>query len=406
MSQMTEQSPVTLPSSGTGARSQRRHESAQRRKRLLVRIFAAGVLIASIAGTAWLFSDNRSSDSVDTAAGEAELEVDGLPPGEASPKALIIQENSRGELSSVVVAVLTEANQGGSVIVIPPHTMVESPGLMLDPLSKAYEVGGTDQVETTVQNLLGVGFDHVVLTDRQSWSTLLGDLPSLQVNNPKDVQVMGADQRVTVPYPAGVLELTGDEIGAYLEAEGINESELDRMVRHSAVWTAWMAELGEVDQPIGESERDFTAFLGELSSGDIDWMLLPVETAGRLDGYEIYGPVRSEIEDLIRRVAPETRAESARRVGVQLLNGTGVPDLATQATEILVPAGGRIDLKGNALTFDHETTQIVYYRDEDRAAAERLYDALGLGEVVKSLNPLDAIDITVVLGFDFVERYT
>jgi len=276
----------------------------------------------------------------------------------------------------------------------------------LDPLTKAYEVGGIDHVETTVQNLLGIGFEHVVLTDARSWDSLLGDIESLAVDNAKDVTVMDGDQRAAVPYPAGINVLSGREIGGFIEAEGVNESELDRIVRSTAVWRAWMSSLSEIDQPIGDSERDFSAFLGELSSGDIDWTLLPVESSGRLDGSEVYGPLRSEIEDLIRLIAPETRGEAGRRVGVQILNGTGVPDLASSATEILVPAGARIDLKGNALTFDHDITQVVYYRDEFRAAAERLRVALDLGEVVKSLNPLDAIDVTVVLGFDFVDRYS
>ena len=47
----------------------------------------------------------------------------------------------------------------------------------------------------------------------------------------------------------------------------------------------------------------------------------------------------------------------------------------------------------------------MYYRDEQHAAATTIRDALGVGEIVKALNPIDVVDVTVVVGgADFVDR--
>lgn len=56
---------------------------------------------------------------------------------------------------------------------------------------------------------------------------------------------------------------------------------------------------------------------------------------------------------------------------------------------------------GAAAAFDQERTQVVYYRPSQQQAAQRLRDALGVGELVRALRPLDVVDVTVVVGRDF-----
>jgi hypothetical protein len=85
---------------------------------------------------------------------------------------------------------------------------------------------------------------------------------------------------------------------------------------------------------------------------------------------------------------------------VQILNGVGLPGLAEPVTELLIPTGAVVQLTGNALEFDHDVTQVVYYHDEYLDAAHRIRDELGVGEVVKQREPIDVVDITVVVGAD------
>jgi hypothetical protein len=103
-------------------------------------------------------------------------------------------------------------------------------------------------------------------------------------------------------------------------------------------------------------------------------------------------------------VAPGSAGRGAERIRVQVLNGTGTPGLAQQVQPVLAPVGAVVALSGNADRFDYETSQIVFYRDDDLDAARAVRRALGVGEVVRSLVVLDVVDLTVVIGGDFAAQ--
>jgi hypothetical protein len=90
---------------------------------------------------------------------------------------------------------------------------------------------------------------------------------------------------------------------------------------------------------------------------------------------------------------------------VQVLNGVGTPGLAQLVSPLLVPAGAQVTLSDNADRFDYAVTQVVYYDDARQADAEAVRAALGVGELVKSLADLDVVDVTVVIGADFVQAH-
>ena len=70
------------------------------------------------------------------------------------------------------------------------------------------------------------------------------------------------------------------------------------------------------------------------------------------------------------------------------------------AARRIVPAGGQVALTGNVPGFDVDETQVVYYRDDDRAAAQRLLDALECGSLRRANKPIDVVDVTVIIGAD------
>ena len=66
----------------------------------------------------------------------------------------------------------------------------------------------------------------------------------------------------------------------------------------------------------------------------------------------------------------------------------------------IVSAGGQVTLTGNVTNFGVAETQVVYYRDVDRADAQRLLDALGCGALRKAERELQVVDVTIVAGAD------
>jgi hypothetical protein len=137
----------------------------------------------------------------------------------------------------------------------------------------------------------------------------------------------------------------------------------------------------------------------------VRYEVLPVEAvaSGLAQDADLWSVKADELEAMVDRVAPEA-TPAAERIRVQVLNGTGEVGVAQIVQPLLVPAGASVALTGNADRFDYATTQVVFYDDADRAAAEAVRSALGVGEVVKSLTPLSVVDVTVVVGADLLQR--
>jgi hypothetical protein len=92
---------------------------------------------------------------------------------------------------------------------------------------------------------------------------------------------------------------------------------------------------------------------------------------------------------------------SPQRTRVQILNGTGAIGASPRVAKKLVPAGARVVLSGNADSFAYAQTQIVFYDRSQQQAAARIRQALGTGRLVLSRQPLDVVDVTVIIGKDF-----
>lgn len=390
---------VVLPTIGTGRRRARRQAEERRRRSRLVAGVAGAILVASLVGVAVLLLDRRDGGQLPEAAPDEEVaEV-----VEPAAKALLISVDEAGDLVAVTGLFLRSDRPGGAVLMIPVATYVDIPGFGFEPLAQARDVGGDDLVQLTLENLLGVGFDLVRVVDPRSWERLLADDDPIVVDNPADVAVASEDGAVRVRYPEGFVELSASEASAYLVATGFEEPELDRLARrHTAFWRAWLPLLAERDVGPGEVTRDLPPFLEQLAGGEVDVRLLPVEELFEQSSSTIYRVVGEDLDELMPEIAPETAGVAGSRVRVQLLNGVGTPGLAGRVSEILVPAGIRVDLRDNARTFDYDETRILYYRDEDLAAAEQVREALGVGEIVRDPNIIDVVDVTVIMGRDLV----
>jgi hypothetical protein len=115
---------------------------------------------------------------------------------------------------------------------------------------------------------------------------------------------------------------------------------------------------------------------------------------------ELYKVRTAELDRLVREVFPVPAGRVGDRPRVQILNGTGALGLADAVRNRLGP-GFDVRFTGNAATFDHDGTEVVFYDRAQQAAAERLRRALGVGTLVFSRRSLAVVDVTVVVGKDF-----
>jgi NAD(P)-dependent dehydrogenase (short-subunit alcohol dehydrogenase family) len=95
---------------------------------------------------------------------------------------------------------------------------------------------------------------------------------------------------------------------------------------------------------------------------------------------------------------------AADEIEVQILNGNGVPGIGQEVAQRLIAHGFRVLLTGNAQRLDYKKTLIVTYDSspQGQAMAERARELLGVGVVQVATQRQDIVDLTIVVGRDFL----
>lgn len=333
---------VALPPSGDGSRRRARTTSRKRRGGMpRIGWIAAIVVVVAALVAAFVWQWPRSTN------GDSFPKTLGSFPALGPPRAdLVVQRGAGGAVVDLALLVVRPPRLGGTVVRIPVRTMAEVPTLGLVTLEEAAAKGGLAALRQAIENILGRPFDEVA-------ELATGQVPAIEL--PRDASV-------------------GQWQGA---------------------WEAWLASLsGPPALPIG-------ADLVLLAGATPAFRLLPVDTLG---GQPPLFQVRAgELDQLVAELLPGTPV-SKDRARVQVLNGAGRAGVSQEVQPLLVAIGARVTLTGNADRFDYEATRIVYYDGGDEAAARRVRDALGVGTLERSSIALDAVDVTVVVGRDFVAR--
>ena len=376
---------VPLPEKGDGTRRQRRE--ARRRKGRRTAAWTLGVLvgIAVAGGVAWAAIGLRDRDGSRPPTEGADVEaVTGTGP------ALAVLTDEADEVYGLTLLVPAAS----TIVHVPPGTLVEVPSLGLASLQEAADAGGDELLRQSVENLLGARLDEVIDIDPTALRSMLADVGPLDVAVAEPVQARAASGRVEVLIPSGSYTILPENAAGFLEPTG-DGSALDRIVRHQLFWSAYLAAV----------EDSSSAATRALTDVDVRHRVLPVEVVSEVDGEELYRVDAEALDELVRRVLPDAAPPDGSRIRVRILNGAGSPGVAQDVQPLLVDIGAEVTLSGNADRFDYATTQVVYYEDDDLASARAVAEALGVGEVVKSRTQLAVVDVTVVVGADFLAAH-
>ena len=408
---------IPLPEAGDGSRRRRRRrKGGGRRQRPARRLpwstIAAGaaLLLVSVPIVYMAIGLVRGDGDESSGSGTEQAE-EVIEPGAASSRSLVVLTDVEGDVVGVTVLAVAASGDGGTIVHVPPGTMVEVPSLGLASLAAAADDGDTELLRSSLENLLGVTFDSSVTLSPRAVQELVEPAGALTVEVDEPVEEQSTSGRITVVFPAGPQPLQPIEIPRFLSAIG-SDSQLQRLVRHQAFWTAYLSVVGGSPETVGPSPDivggGVAGAVAALSRGDVRHQVLPVEAVSGTSGAEeLYRVQDEELVAMVRRLFPDATPSTAsgERIRVQVLNGVGTPGLAQRVAPLLVPAGAQVTLSDNADRFDYAVTQVVYYDDDRLADAQAVRDALGVGELVKSLAGLEVVDVTVVVGADFLEEH-
>lgn len=396
---MTEARPdtVALPERGDGSRRARHGRPPRVRRRLPIRWIAGVGAVAVLAVLAVLaVVAVRLVDGDDEVPAPATAEEEAVEAEADRSLAAVLVRALDGTLVASTLLLADELDPGGDLLHVPPGTMVEVPALGLVPLREA-AAQSPDLAVAAVENLLGVRVVDVAVLGPAELEQALRPVGSIEVDLPAEVEQRVGD-RITTAFPPGRQRVSPAQAFDVLALPG--GTDLDRLVRHQALWDGWLAALA--GDPSARPPRTVLGGvadrLSRLAGGPVGHHVLPVAAVDADGG--LYRVDEDGLGRLLGRLLPSA-PDPASRIDVRVLNGTGAPGVGQALVGPLVDAGARIALTGNADRFDHEVTQVVYYDDAARDAAERVRAALGVGEVVKSRARIGVVDVTVVVGRDF-----
>lgn len=381
------------------------------------------MLLAVVAGTGLLVAGLRLLDADLAAPPQDTADVPATAAVDQSTL-LLIREDAATRGAAGITLLATSSEGGATATFIPSTTLVEIPGVGLDRLALAQQYGGADLVLATVENALGIEIDHVAHTTTDDLGAFLQRAGGAEIDIDQRLIDRAADGTGAVAFDAGPQYLNGVRLAEYWGFEQRGETELDTFPRQQRALGAMLTALADdvlrdtmLSEVPPELDTDADAAFLQTVLGPaaeaaaqqvMAYQLLPVAPFGSADE-SLGASYQLRVEEVAELVATTFAGSLPEGGGVeplriQVLNGVGVPGIGQQVDQAIEGLGFRIALTENARSFDFLETQVVVYEEspESLRAARQVREAMGVGTILVSRQPQSVVDMTVVVGADFV----
>lgn len=377
------------------------------------------LLILAVAGTATFFIARKAIHKGSPAAGAS------AEPQNTVLVAMTSHSDPSGQASALTLLGADQNGKNPIALFLPVDALAPIPGAKdFDLIGKALASGSSSLEQITVENMMGIDVDRVVSIDDVSLGVFIDQLGGIDVNVQEKLYTTQPDGTRTLAFQLGQRHMNGAAAVTYLTFKDSNANQLDAFVRAQKVWdgvfnaaskssklSSAIASFGG-DQVAAEDGQWLASIIkafASASSGDRTYQVLPGQEVGGGGADVSYSVDDATIADLVRAdfagsVPPGITVGA--RPKVELRNGNGTPELGQRAATLLVPAGLRIEVTGNAPTFDYRSTRIVIYSDDAAGLAlgEEIRKLLGVGTVEIGTRAQNIVDVTVVLGKDFLTK--
>jgi len=326
-----------------------------------------------------------------------------------TPTTLLADIAPDGSLQGVTLITLPSEEGGGNIVFFPVGTVLPVPLRQPQPeaaLNVIYAESGAAGLEQRIETMLGAAVNEFVAVPRGQWANLVRPVAPLTVQNPTAAETTN-NAGNPVSFPAGEIQLSAEQVGLYLQADADDEADPVRIARHEAFWTAWLAALDEAGEGAipGEGVAGVGGVVRGLIGGPRNMSTLPA-TPVAVPGIpavesDIFRPdtlgIVAQVPSLIPFPTGVGRLRTRLVIGVE-----GQIDRVAEIAHTLVEAGAEVSVVANADEWGQTpTTQVVYFDGDDQEKAQRLLDALGVGELVDDTSPGDTFDVVVLVGEDF-----
>ncbi|HEY3834591.1 MAG TPA: LytR C-terminal domain-containing protein [Acidimicrobiia bacterium] len=311
---------------------------------------------------------------------------------------------------SIDLAALVGVDAGGrtgSFVFVPPPTFVDVPALDLEPVGSLLRVGDQSLLLDVMENTTGVHVSRMALLDDTALARVFAVVPSIAITFPH--AVTASDSGGSLTYPAGRVKGITPSQAVRVMTDKESGGSLVHLATVQAVLEGWFSALHASPAAAHQAAKIPAAapFAALASVTGMHYDVLPVVSSTAAGG-ERYDVDQTALDQLARSDFGYARLGGpGPRPKVELLNGVGQAGLTQRMARIVVPAGGDVTLTDNKDGFGQRTTKIVYYDPSQYATAQHFARVLGLApnSVARGAIPLYSVDITVVIGKDFVEQH-
>jgi hypothetical protein len=380
-----------------------------------------GLIVVAVVGGLAVAASILVSDRAD-APREDTRGVAATPVSAEASTALIVGSNEDGTAAWMALLTHDPVQERGAVVYIPAHTAVEVPGRGLQGLGDALESGGMPLLMLSTENFLAVDIDLFVRLSPADARALSEELGPLTIDVPTEVRTASAGGTARIVLDEGRKELRAASLTDLLYVIGMEGDDVELGGRHLAFWEALfeayrsdpsalsraLVRAGDALATGNASGAELATVLealASLPSQNLTLTILPVRQVS-VGGAELYAADADEISGFLRDTLPQA---TAGRYGtdIQILNGNGEPGVGKDVADVLVGRGFRLVRSGNAAGFGHRRTLIVTYDPsaEARKAAHRARRLLGVGQVLVSAQEQGIVDLTIVVGRDFLREH-
>lgn len=333
--------------------------------------------------------------------------------------AMRAHDDVSGHAAFLTLFAAESSGDGGPLgLFVPVTTLGQIPGQGFEPVGKALSVGDPALQRMTVENLLGIAIDRTVVTDEVTLGALVDELGGITLVVEERLEEEEPDGTRAPLFPLGEQRMDGAAAATYLTYRADDGSEVERFVRVQKVWDGIFAHGADavaraLDVAFGGADANalrapMRAFAAAAPAARA-YQVLPVEAAGATGEDETYRVVAARVAEVVRRDLAGSvprGVDPGARPRVEIRNGNGEPQSGARVAGLLIPAGFKLEVTGNAGRFDHERTRIVVYREDEAALAlaRKVRELLGVGKIEIGTRGQTVVDLTVVVGKDLIGK--
>jgi hypothetical protein len=322
----------------------------------------------------------------------------------------------RGTVQTLTVFALAPNGSGGTVVIIPTRTEVtQQGGSNQAPVASAYTASDPSSADVTdaVENLLGVNMSSTTTADHDQLTALFAPYAPFQVQVDDDVIATDANGKDHVLFKAGNLQLDASDAASFLLATTDAQSEVARLPRLQAFWQAVLTAVAAKSSTSTSSgsttatttgaaaaaPTDSSGFLSAIGAGASGVQLLPV--APLPASPDLLQANSAATRLLMAQVLPGAVSTAGTGPRVRLVNSLGDPSLSLDASGRILLYNATLVLAG--VTSDAPPDHTIYEWTTDLGQqSEGMAKVFGDATVVrKSDQPIDGIDVTIILGRDY-----